>query len=268
MQKESRRKKTILITGASSGIGLATAEAFAARASLANPVELLLLARRQERLADLQAKWKEQPGLETHAIALDVRDFSAVESFAAKYSEIISRLDILVNNAGLAAGRDPIQTGDPADWNAMIDTNVKGLLYMTRIVAPHLIAKKSGHIVNIGSVAGHFVYPQGAVYCATKYGVRAINEGLRMDLLGTGVRVSSIDPGMVETEFSLVRFKGKKELAKAVYDGTTPLAPEDIAEAILWVTSLPAHVNVQDMVIMPTDQASVGHVYRRNARAP
>ncbi len=255
--------ETIMITGATSGIGLATAEAFAKRASADKPIELLILGRRMDRLEAFAERWRGIAGVGVVCVKLDVRDNAAVKKFGEKFQDSLARLDILVNNAGLAAGRDPIQSGNIDDWEQMIDTNLKGLLYVTRLVTPHLIKRGAGHIVNIGSVAGRAAYRQGAVYCATKFGVRAINDGLRMDLLGSGVRVTSIDPGMVDTEFSLVRFKGNEEIAKAIYKDFTPLTAEDIANSILWVTSVPKHVNVQEMLIMPTDQAMGLDPHRR-----
>ncbi len=170
---------------------------------------------------------------------------------------------MLVNNAGLGRGLEKAQDGNPSDWDEMVDTNVKGLLYVTRAVVPGMVARGRGHVVNIGSVAGHEVYPGGAVYCATKHAVGAITRGLRMDLLGTGVRVSTVDPGMVETEFSIVRFGGDRERAGRVYAGMTPLVADDIADAVLWCATRPPHVNVDEVVIKPTDQASATLVHRR-----
>lgn len=255
--------KTILITGATSGIGLATAERFAKAASKANAIHLILAGRRADRLTKICKRLSKKNILSAQPVCFDIRDRRSVDKFAREQSKILQNVDILLNNAGLAAGRDAFQNASVDDWEAMIDTNIKGLLYVTKRIVPHMIARKRGHIINIGSVAGHYTYPQGAVYCATKFAVRAINEGLRMDLLGSGVRVSSIDPGMVESEFSLVRFKGDEKAAKAVYNGMQPLTPEDIANTIFWVSEQPAHVNIQDIIIMPTDQASIRDIARK-----
>ena len=242
---------TVLITGASSGIGAATAQAFAASGS-----RLILCARRLERVEELAA------GLdtETEVFALDVRDREAV--FAALDSR--DDIDVLVNNAGLAADFEPLQTGDPVNWDRMIDTNVTGLLNVTRAVVPAMVERGQGHVINIGSIAGRETYPNGAVYCASKAAVDRITTGLRMDLLGTGVRVSTVDPGLVETEFSIVRFDGDTDRAAGVYQGVTPLTPADVAEAIVWVASRPPQVQVADVVLLPTDQASATRVARRS----
>lgn len=248
----------VLITGASSGIGAATAEAFCK----AGAKEVIVTGRRQEQLKQLAEGWANQYDCDVAAVIHDVRDRAATESLAQENPHLFD-VDILINNAGLARGTDPMQSGDPADWAEMVDTNVLGLLYMTRQVVPHMVRKSSGHIVNLGSVAGRWVYPGGGVYAATKHAVRALSEGLRMDLHGTGVRVTNIEPGMVETEFSLVRFSGDEVRAKKVYADTRPLLPGDIAETILWCCSRPSHVNIQELVIYPTDQAHVGMVHRR-----
>jgi serine 3-dehydrogenase len=174
-------------------------------------------------------------------------------------------IDVVVNNAGMARGVEPLQEGDPRDWDEMIDTNVKGLLYLTRALVPGMIARGRGHVINIGSVAGHDVYPGGAVYCATKHAVDAITRGLRMDLLGTGVRVSTIDPGLVETDFSAVRFRGDVERAANVYRGYTPLTPADVADAVVYAATRPAHVNVDEVILKPTDQASVTMLNRKDS---
>ena len=178
-------------------------------------------------------------------------------------SGLLSKLDILVNNAGLALALEPIQAGNPADWDQMIDTNVKGLLYVTRTVLPGMVERGRGHVVNVGSVAGHQTYAGGAVYSATKYAVRAISDALRYDVLGTGVRVSNVEPGLAETEFSEVRFKGDRSRAKSVYEGLTPLRAEDVADAVVWCLTRPPHVNIQSVLILPTDQASAHAVHRR-----
>jgi NADP-dependent 3-hydroxy acid dehydrogenase YdfG len=194
---------------------------------------------------------------------LDVRDKVAIDELFRNHREELSQVDVLINSAGLAFGREPIQEGNPEEWDVVIDTNVKGLLYVTRAFLPQMIAKGGGHIVNMGSAAGHWAYPSGNIYSATKFAVRALTESLRMDLNGTGIRVSEVSPGMVETEFSDVRFKGDQQKAKSVYAGMTPLTATDVAETILWCVQRPAHVNIQEVVIFPTDQASVGLVKRR-----
>lgn len=248
----------VLITGASSGIGAATAEAFCREG--AN--EVIVTGRRQERLKELAQGWSDRYDCDVAAIIHDVRDRTATEELARDNPGLFD-VDILVNNAGLARGTDPMQSADTGDWEEMMDTNVLGLLYMTRQVVPKMVAKGSGHIVNLGSVAGRWVYPGGGVYAATKHAVRALSEGLRMDLHGSGIRVSNIEPGLVETEFSIVRYKGDETRASKVYADTRPLRPEDVADAILWCCSRPAHVNVQELVLYPTDQAHVGMVHRR-----
>jgi serine 3-dehydrogenase len=247
----------ILITGASSGIGAACARAFAQEKR-----GLVLVARRLERLEELKREIQARWAVEVEVFALDVGDREAVERFARERAELLGRVTTLVNNAGLAKGMGSIDRGDPADWDEMIDTNIKGLLYLTRAILPRLRERGDGHVINLGSVAGHWVYPNGNVYCATKHAVRALTEGLRMDLNGTGVRVTEISPGMVETEFSQVRL-GDAERAKAVYAGMIPLTPEDIAESIVWCANRPARVNIQELVIYPTDQASPTLVTRR-----
>ena len=243
----------VFITGASSGIGEATARAFA----LLN-ARLILAARRVERLRALA---KELP-VECHLIELDVRDRAAVHRAVEALPEPFRDVDVLVNNAGLSRGLAPIHEGSEDDWDEMIDTNVKGLLYVTRAVLPGMVARGRGHVINLGSVAGHETYPNGNVYCASKAAVRAINKGLRLDLLGTGIRVSSVDPGLVPTEFSEVRFHGDRERAGKVYEGTRPLSAADCAEAIVWCATRPPSVNVEDMLLMPTDQAAATMVHR------
>jgi len=236
--------KKALITGATAGIGLETARHLK-RAGYS----LILTGRREERLEKL----REELGAET--LAFDVSDRASVEAALAKAD--LKDVCVLVNNAGLALGTASVQTLNLDDVDAMIDTNVKGLLYVTRLVLPSLI-KNAGHVVNIGSVAGRWTYPGGATYCASKFAVRALTEGLRFDLLGTPVRVTNIEPGMVETEFSEVRYGGDKEKAASVYKGMTPLSASDIAETIAWCVARPAHVNIQELVIYPVDQAGVG----------
>jgi len=243
--------KTVFITGASSGIGEATARAFAAEGA-----RLLLAARRFSRLQELQPELMKAGAAEVHLLELDVRDRAKVESSVAGLPPEWQTIDVLVNNAGLSRGLDKLQEGKPEDWDEMIDTNVKGLLYVTRAVVPGMVARDVGHVVNLGSTAGEITYPKGAVYCATKAAERAINDGLRQDVLGTPVRVTSVDPGMVETAFSDVRFHGDTARADKVYQGVTPLTPEDVADAILWAVTRPAHVNIARIVMTPVDQAN------------
>jgi NADP-dependent 3-hydroxy acid dehydrogenase YdfG len=243
--------KIVLITGASAGIGAATALAFAAEGA-----KLLLAARRPDKLAEVAAQARERGAQAVHSIDLDVRNYRAVhdaiDGLPAEWAEI----EILVNNAGLSRGLDKLYAGKVEDWDEMIDTNVKGLLYVSRAVVPGMVARGRGHIVNMGSTAGEISYPNGAVYCGSKAAERAINDGLREDLLGTPVRVTSIDPGMVETDFSLVRFHGDEERAAKVYKGLIPLKPEDIADTIVWAASRPAHVNIARVSITSIHQAN------------
>lgn len=251
-------EKWALITGATSGIGLATAKIFAEQG-----YHLLLTGRRYERLAELKKQISQNhPSVQILIFSFDVSDRFEVSEFLKEQKDLLSKVDVLVNNAGLANGVEKMQDASLDDWETMIDTNVKGLLFMTRGLLPHFVAKKSGHIVNLGSVAGRWTYPGGGVYCATKFAVRALSEGLRMDLLGTNVRVTNIEPGMVNTEFSLVRL-GDQTAANRVYEGMTPLQANDIAETILWCVQRPSHVNIQELVIYPTDQAHVGQVHRQ-----
>jgi serine 3-dehydrogenase len=250
-------EKAVLVTGASSGIGKACAEAFAA-----SGCRLLLVSRREDRLKTLEKALREQCEVEVLTDALDVRDRSAVEAWVDGLPDNWRDIDILVNNAGLARGLSPLHEGDIQDWEEMIDTNVKGLLYVTRAVLRGMIARGCGHVINIGSIAGHEVYPGGNVYCASKHAVTALNRALGIDTLGTGVRVSSVDPGMVETEFSLVRFHGDAQRAEGVYRGLEPLHPEDVAEAVVFCATRPPNANVREMVLMPSAQAAAVHAHR------
>ena len=252
------RGKTAIVTGATAGIGEACAHALAAMG-----VRLVLTGRRSERLKALAREITRTSGLEPVTATFDVRDRGEVDDFVARLEDEGVVPDILINNAGLARGLDTVQEGKHDDWDDMIDTNLKGLLNVTRAILPGMIARDSGHVVNLGSIAGHVVYPQGAVYCATKFGVRAITQGANIDLLGTRVRMSSVDPGMVETEFSLVRFHGDDARAQTVYEGVDPLKAEDIADAVCYVLNTPPHVNVQQMLIMPTVQRSPYAMDRR-----
>jgi len=248
--------KLALVTGATSGIGLATAEQLAARGA-----NLIVTGRRDSLLKEIASRLSKEHGVTVETLVFDVADTKATIKALDSLGSRAEELSILVNNAGLAKGSDSVQKLDLADVDSMIDTNVKGLLAVTRWCLPRFIARGEGHVVNVGSVAGRWVYPGGAVYCATKFAVRAISEGMRMDLLGTPVRVTNIEPGMVETGFSEVRFNGDKERAKAVYKGMTPLSPQDIADTVTWCLERPGHVNIQELVIYPTDQASVGNAY-------
>ena len=245
------KETTVLITGASSGIGEACAYAFAREGA-----RLLLAARRAEKLQTLAAKLTETGAADVHAVTLDVREAHAVEKTLSGLPEPWRAIDVLINNAGLSRGLDKVQEAETADWDEMIDTNVKGLLYVTRAVAPGMIERGRGHVINLGSTAGHMTYPGGAVYCATKAAEGALSEGLRQDLLGTPVRVTSVDPGMVETDFSKVRFRGDEERAAKVYANLTPLRPEDVADAIVWAVSRPAHVNIDRILMTSIDQAN------------
>ena len=241
--------KTAFITGATSGIGKATAILFAE-----HKYRLILCGRRADRLEELQ---KELSGYtEVHTLVFDVRDKNQVFNAIHSLPDNFFTIDILINNAGNAHGLDPIQNGNSDDWDAMIDINVKGLLYVSKAIIPQMIERKSGHIINIGSTAAKEVYPNGNVYCATKHAVDTLNHGMRMDLNPYGIRVGAIHPGMVETEFSEVRFKGDAERAANVYKGFQPLQPEDIADIIHFVVSRPYHINIADLIVMSTAQAS------------
>lgn len=248
----------VFITGATSGIGKSTAEIFAK-----NGHDLIITGRRRERLNDLKQQLESNYTIKVTALCFDIRNYSETEAAVTSLPDALRKPDVLVNNAGLAAGLAPIQEGSLSDWERMIDTNIKGLLYITRLVSNLMIANKKGHIINIGSVAGREVYANGNVYCATKHAVDALNKGMRIDLLPHGIKVTAVNPGMVETEFSLVRFEGDEARAKKVYEGLEPLRPEDIAETIFWVASRPAHVNINDILIMPTAQASATNTLRK-----
>ncbi|WP_375506957.1 SDR family oxidoreductase [uncultured Nostoc sp.] len=254
----SLENQIILITGASSGIGTACARIFAGAGA-----KLILAARRLERLQQLADTLVKEFGIEIHLLQLDVRDRNAVEEAISTLPSAWSDIDILINNAGLSRGLDKLQEGSFQDWEDMIDTNVKGLLYVSRYVVPGMVSRDRGHVVNLGSIAGHQTYPGGNVYCATKAAVRAISEGLKQDLLGTRVRVTSVDPGMVETEFSNVRFHGDAERANKVYQGVKPLTADDVADVIFFCVTRSPHVNINEVVLMPVDQASATLVNRR-----
>lgn len=251
-------QKTILITGASSGIGYATAEHFAKEGH-----RLILTARRIERIEDLKKELVERYGVEVLCLQLDVQDRAIVEQAFSSLPANWQDIDVLVNNAGLALSTSTLQEGSIDQWDQMIDTNVKGLLYVTRAILPGMVGRKSGHVINIGSIAGHEYYPGGNVYCATKHAVKAITKNMRIDLLGTPVRVTSIDPGAVATEFSQVRWNDKKR-SDEFYEQFQPLKAEDIASAILYCANTPEHVNVAEMIVMPTCQASANHLSKKS----
>jgi 3-hydroxy acid dehydrogenase / malonic semialdehyde reductase len=251
--------RIVLITGASSGIGEACAHAFAGAGA-----KLILTARRSQRLATLQTQMEQQYGTESVLLNFDVRDRTAVCEALASLPPEWQTIDILVNNAGLSRGLDNLHEGDIQDWEEMIDTNIKGLLYMTRAIVPGMVVRGRGHVINIGSLAGHETYPKGNVYCATKAAVRVISQGLKQDLLGTPVRVSSVDPGLAETEFSQIRFHGNADRAKTVYADTVPLTAQDIAEVVLFCAARPAHVNISEVLMMPTAQSGSTLVDRKS----
>ena len=245
------KNKKILITGASSGIGYACAKAFAAHAP-----ELYLVARREDRLLSLRNKLAEQYEAHSNIITLDITDQKEVENHLSNLQDI----DILVNNAGLALGTDKVYEANYNDWQQMYNTNVLGLLKVTHTLLPKMVERNTGHIINIGSISSHEVYPGGAIYCSTKHAERAITKGLKLDLTGKNIRVTSIDPGMVETEFSKVRFQDDLEKANSVYAGMTPLSPDDVADAVVYAATRPSHVNISEIILMPTDQSSTTHI--------
>ena len=241
--------KTALITGATSGIGKATASAFAREG-----INLILCGRREERLAELKKELSKRVAV--HTLSFDVRDKKVVFEKINSLPEKFQKIDILINNAGNAHGLNPIQDGNIDDWDMMLDINVKGLLYVSKAIFPKMISQGTGHIINIGSTAGKEVYPNGNVYCASKYAVDALNQAMRIDLNKHGIRVGAVNPGLTQTEFSEVRFKGDTEKAKSVYKGFQALRPEDIADIIRFVVTRPYHVNIADLVVMPTAQAN------------
>jgi serine 3-dehydrogenase len=254
----SLKNKIVFITGASAGIGRSCAREFAREGA-----RLILAARRLKRLEELAVELKRKPGEDIILLELDVRNQPAVERTIRGLPADWSVIDVLVNNAGLSRGLDKIHEGKLEDWEEMIDANIKGLLYVSRAVIPGMVKRGQGHIINIGSISGHEVYPGGNVYCATKFAVDALSRGMRLDLSGTGLRVSQVSPGLVETEFSLVRFRGDDVRAGKVYKGLIPLSPDDVADAVVYCASRPAHVNVSEMIVMPTDQASTTMVHRK-----
>jgi 3-hydroxy acid dehydrogenase/malonic semialdehyde reductase len=256
---KSLKEKVVLITGASSGIGRATAFAFAQQGA-----RLLLCARRLELLFEMEAELMQAGAAATLLFSLDVRDRQAVEKAFTDLPAEWNDIQVLVNNAGLSRGLARLHEDDPDNWDEMIDTNIKGLLYVTRAVVPGMVARGAGHVINLGSVAGYITYANGAVYCASKAAERAISEGLKIDLMGTAVRVTSVDPGMVETEFSRIRFHGDEERAAKVYQNITPLQPEDIADAILWAATRPDHVNIHNILMTTIDQANSTVFHRQS----
>ena len=253
----SLQDKIVFVTGATSGIGRSCARAFAREGA-----RVLFCGRRADRLDQMAGEVSAEFGAPVHFFPLDVRDLAAVNAAIAALPAEWAAVDVLVNNAGLSRGLDKLHEGKISDWEEMIDTNVKGLLYVSRAVVPGMVARGRGHIINIGSIAGHELYPGGNVYCATKFAVNALSRGLRLDLNGTPLRVSTVDPGMVETEFSLVRFHGDGPRASNVYKGLQALTPDDIAEAVVFCAAQPPHVNISEMIIMPTAQASPTMVHR------
>ena len=255
----SLQGKTVLVTGASSGIGHATATAFAQAGA-----RLLICSRSLDKLKQLEASFVEAGALAVLAFALDVTSRKAVETTLAALPAEWREIDILVNNAGLSRGMIKLQEDDPDNWEEMIDTNIKGLLYVTRAIVPGMVQRQRGHVINLGSTAGYITYANGAVYCATTAADKAISEGLKIDLMGTPVRVTSVDPGMVETNFSNIRFRGDTERAAKIYENITPLQPEDVADAILWAASRPAHVNIHTVVMTTIDQAN-SYVFHRHS---
>ena len=249
--------KTIIVTGATSGFGKAIATRFAKDGD-----DLIITGRREPLLTELSAKLRKEYNVEVLSLCFDVRVKEEVEFAVSSLPDEWKNIDVLVNNAGLAVGMNPIQDGVIDDWERMIDTNVKGLLYMTRFVSPLMVERKKGHIINIGSIAGKEVYPMGNVYCGSKFAVDSITKGTRIDLVSHNIKVTHVAPGAANTEFSLVRFKGDKERADSVYKGFKPLMAEDVAEVVFYVTTLPPHVSIHDIVVMPTAQASAVNFYK------
>jgi serine 3-dehydrogenase len=252
------KNKTAFISGASSGIGKASAAAFASEGA-----NLILAARRIERLKELENELVNKYNIKVLSLQLDVRKLSEVKKAVASLKDDWRNIDILLNNAGLARGLSKIYEGDTDQWDEMIDTNIKGLLYVSRSIIPLMVERQRGHIINLGSLAGHESYPNGNVYCATKYAVKGLSKGMRFDLYDKNIRVTSVDPGMVVTEFSEVRFSGDKAKADKVYEGIKPLSAEDIADTILWCATRPEHININEVLITPTAQASVSYVNRK-----
>jgi 3-hydroxy acid dehydrogenase/malonic semialdehyde reductase len=255
----SLKDKIVFITGASSGIGAATAMEFARHGA-----KLLLCARRLDRLQAMDAELRDAGAPDVFNFELDVRSRNSVHTTLANLPHLWSSIDVLVNNAGLSRGLNKLYEDDIENWEEMIDTNVKGLLYVTRAIVPGMVERNLGHVINLGSIAGHAAYPNGGVYCATKAAERFLSDGLRIDVNGTAVRVTSIDPGMVETDFSKIRFRGDEERAAKTYQNIDPLQPEDIADAIVWAATRPPHVSIQTVVLTPTAQANPFVITRKS----
>ena len=255
----SLKNKIVFVTGASVGIGAATALEFAKLGA-----KVMVCGRREEKLKELEARLRQAGAADVHSFAIDVQNRDAVATALASLPEDWQAVDVLVNNAGLSRGLKKLYEDDVQDWEEMLDTNVKGLLYVTRAIVPGMVARNSGHVINLGSIAGHMAYANGAVYCASKAAERFISDGLRIDLNGTAVRVTSIDPGMVETEFSLVRFRGDTARASKTYENIDPLTPEDIAETIVWAATRPSHVMIQTVVMTTVAQANPFVITRKS----
>ena len=253
----SIQDRIVVVTGASSGIGASCARLFAKQGA-----SLILAARRRDKLETIAQELERDYQSKVHLLEMDVSDRQAVEKAVASLPEAWRNVDILVNNAGLSRGKENLQEGEIQNWEEMIDTNLKGLLYVTRSLLPGMVDRDRGHIINIGSIAGHEAYPGGNVYCATKAAVRTLSQGIKMDLLGTAVRVSCVDPGTVETEFSQVRFRGDMEKAKQVYANMNPLTPTDIAEIVVFCATRPPHVNMSEVLVLATDQSSATMINR------
>lgn len=255
----SMKGKIVFVTGASSGIGAATAMEFARHGA-----KLMLCARRLERLQAMEAELRDAGAADLLLLEIDVRDRETVKRVLTELPEAWRSIDVLVNNAGLSRGLTKLYEDDIENWEEMIDTNVKGLLYVTRAIVPGMVERNQGHVINLGSIAGHMAYANGGVYCATKAAERFISDGLRIDVNGTALRVTSIDPGMVETDFSKIRFRGNEERAAKTYQNVDPLQAEDIADAIVWAATRPAHVSIQSVVLTPTAQANPFVLTRRS----
>lgn len=254
----SLKNKVVFVTGATSGIGKSCAFAFAKKKS-----NLVICGRRKERLDELAKELKKKYKVDVLTLSFDVRKYKEVKKAVSDLPDKWKNIDVLINNAGLSRGLDKLHSGVLDDWEEMLDTNVKGLLYVTKEILPGMIKRNKGHVINIGSIAGHEVYPGGNVYCASKHAVDAITKGLRMDVNGTKIRVSTIDPGLVETEFSIVRFRGDHKRAKTVYHGLKPLTPNDVADAVMYAATRPENVVVAEMILLPAAQASSTLVSRK-----
>lgn len=255
---QSMHHKIVLVTGATSGIGRACAAQFAQRGA-----DIIIIGRRPERLAEVANELRQQHVVKVLPVVLDVRDEQAVNQAIHNLPQEWQAIDILVNNAGLAVGVDKVQDANTEDWSTMIDTNIKGVLYLTKAVLPGMLARNRGHIINIGSISSHIVYSGGTVYCATKHAIRAISEGIKMDVHGSAIRVTEVDPGLVNTEFSTVRFHGDQQRADNVYANMTPLVAEDVADVVVFTATRRPHVNIREVKVYPTDQTAAHMVHRR-----